>query len=205
MLLAEDSCARCAHAPDPGRLPSPCRWQSSKVPRTGQAGDVVAPAGQLLLLRGRHQALREQHHHFHARAGDGRRQPPRRRCRPKWPPECAAARSPARGMRARLAARKRAPKSLKAAVGPWNSSSTRRRPVVPSGFSGAGKLKASARSPASCAASASPFREDRMQRAAASDPAGQLRRRSMRGQSRGHCSRHIQAAIRRQALSAGPG
>ncbi len=49
------------------------------------------------------------------------------------------------GPRARpmQAARKRAPKSLNAAVGPWNSSSTLSRSSPVSGTRGAGKLKAS--------------------------------------------------------------
>ena len=46
-------------------------------------------------------------------------------------------------MRASDAARNRAPKSLNAAVGPWNSSSTDSLPASATGTSGAGKSKAS--------------------------------------------------------------
>ena len=52
-------------------------------------------------------------------------------------------------------ARKRAPKSLNAAVGPWNSSSTQVSSSA-SGFSGSGKSKASLQIVPSSPASASP-------------------------------------------------
>ncbi len=53
-------------------------------------------------------------------------------------------RGSARGMRSSVAARKRAPKSLNAAVGPWNSSSTDNGPAAPcTSTTGAGKLNAS--------------------------------------------------------------
>src|ERR1700732_1721085 len=76
-----------------------------------------------------------------------------------------SARSSAPRRRAKHAARKRAPKSLNAAVGPWNSSSTASRPSASSGTSGAGKSNASRVSSGSFPASGSPPRKGASSRA----------------------------------------
>ena len=143
MLLAEDSstCARSVGIEE-GFLHQPLAVVERAAHR--QAGDVVAPAGELLLLRRRDQPLRKQHHHLDAGPAMERRRDRAARVARSGHQDAQRPRRAARGMRARLAARKRAPKSLNAAVGPWNSSSTSQRSgLADTARSGAGKLKAS--------------------------------------------------------------
>ena len=75
------------------------------------------------------------------------------------------------GRRANAAARKHAPTSLNAAVGPWKSSSTAASSPLPSGVSGVsgtGKLNASATIASSSGASASPAKKGCSRRRAVS-------------------------------------
>ena len=111
--------------------------------RDAQRRDVVAEAAQLVRLARRDAAVGIQDHHAQSRQADGT--PPRRprRCRPRWRPGSSAASIRRARSRCMHAARKRAPTSLNAAVGPWKSSRMKVS-VAASGFSGVGKSKASA-------------------------------------------------------------
>ena len=101
-------------------------WQSSNGAVDLERANVVAPARELVLLARRHLPLREQHADANAappmkRRGDGAARVARGRDEDRQRPRIA---SSARSARSISAARKRAPTSLNAAVGPWNSSST---------------------------------------------------------------------------------
>src|SRR5690606_23203770 len=153
MLLAELSgtCA-CSSASLSARLTR--AWQSSNEPATRSAETLSPKQPSWCAWRGE---TRPSGYSTTTRS-------------PGWPwnaaataapvsPEVAtrmvSGRSAPRRMRARQAARKRAPMSLNAAVGPWNSSSTWSFGVA-SGSSGTGKSKASAQIAGSSASSASP-------------------------------------------------
>ena len=83
-------------------------------------------------------------------------------------------RASARGNRRRQAARKRAPKSLNAEVGPWNSSSISVAGCAGSARSGASKVNASAQIAGSSSASASPAKNgiSKVVAVSASEPCG---------------------------------
>ena len=142
------------------------RWQSSKVPVHRERAHVVAPARELLFLASAKRARAGTARRRRPMGGGGMPRRPRRPCRPRWRPGSSTLRGSARGMRSSDAARNRAPKSLKAAVGPWNSSSTDSGPGAPAtSTSGAGKLNASRVIAGSCADNASPSANGAMQAA----------------------------------------
>jgi hypothetical protein len=160
-----------------------------------EAQDVVAPAGQLRFLPVRHAPLRVEQHHAKARPAIERRG--HRPAGVAGGRHQHGARPPA-ASRARLAARKRAPTSLKAAVGPWNSSSTRNGPTSTSGV---GKSSASAHRSGRAPASGSPARNG------ASTPLAVSASESSAGATHPDRApgtlRHVQPAVGRQARQHG--
>ncbi len=153
MLLADDSSRR---APIAGSANAALtsRWQSSKVPSTDS--DLTLPPQQV--------SCRSCRGETRPRGNSTTTSMPGRpwnaaATAPPVSPEVAtrivSVRRVSRCSRPRHAARKRAPKSLKAAVGPWKSSSTAASPSVASGTSGTGKSKASRTIAASSGASTS--------------------------------------------------
>src|SRR5690606_14725209 len=180
MLLAElnGTCA-CSSASLSARLTS--AWQSSNEPATRSALTLSPKQPNWCAWRG---DTRPSGYSTTTR-------------RPGWPWNAAATAAPVSPdvatrmvsgcvcpwrIRASVAARKRAPTSLNAAVGPWNSSSTW-SPGVASGFSGTGKSSASAQMAGSAGASASPSKNGasseavvwaRLAPASSARPAGNL-------------------------------
>src|SRR5437773_4753506 len=154
MLLAEDSTER-AFSSSSRKACFTRRWQSSNVPRT--ASDRTFSPQQVSWRccvgdtrpLGNSTATSTPGRSWKAAATA----PP---VSPEVATRMVSARSPWPRRRAKQAARKRAPKSLNAAVGPWNSSSTESLPCPSRGTSGAGKLNASAASGPSVGASGSP-------------------------------------------------
>src|SRR6266480_876607 len=154
MLLAEDSSERAPSSPSRNACFTR-RWQSSKVPRT--ASDLTLPPQQVSWRSwvgdtsplGYSTATSTPGRSWKAAATA----PP---VSPEVATRMVSARSPRPRRRAKQAARKRAPKSLNAAVGPWNSSSTESLLCPGRATSGAGKLNASEASGANSGASGSP-------------------------------------------------
>ena len=100
-------------------------WQSSKVPRDRDVEDVGRlHGGHLPPLHRRDPAMRVQHGDADAAACRRRRGRRRPRCRPRWRRRWSPARRGGPGPRRTSRARSCIAKSLKARVGPWNSSSS---------------------------------------------------------------------------------
>src|SRR5205823_3677279 len=154
MLLAEDSSERAPSSPSRNACFTR-RWQSSNVPRT--ASGLTLPPQQVSWRSwvgdtsplGNSTATSTPGRSWKAAATA----PP---VSPEVATRMVSARSPRPRRRAKQAARKRAPKSLNAAVGPWNSSSTESLLCPGRATSGAGKLNASEASGANSGASGSP-------------------------------------------------
>src|SRR5213082_2737129 len=154
MLLAEDSSERAPSSSSRNACFTR-RWQSSKVPRT--ESERTLPPQQVSWRSwvgdtsplGKSTATSTPGRWWKAAATA----PP---VSPEVATRMVSGRSAPWRRQPKQPARKRAPKSLKAAVGPWNSSSTESLPSGTSGTSGAGKSSASAASGASSRASGSP-------------------------------------------------
>ncbi len=185
MLLAEDSgSCTCSAASLSAALTM--RWQSSKRPATRKALTLSPKQPSWCAWRGETNP-------------SGYRATTRM---PGWRWNAAATAAPvspdvatrivngrasARGSRRRQAARKRAPKSLNAQVGPWNSSSIAVSGCAASGRNGASNVKASAQMAGSSPASASPAKNgaSRVAAVSASVPCGSNAAGSIDGNASG--------------------
>ena len=169
-------------------------WQSSNEPATRKRMHVVAEAAELVRLARRDASVRIKNRRRGIRAGGGTPPRRRRRCRPMSRRAPSASAIPARGRRARHAARKRAPKSLNAAVGPWNSSNSHVRDSM--ARIGSAMSSDSAQMAGNSLASASPRKNG------SSNPAASVAQRLAAAERIGAEQRqrfgHEQAAVRRE-------